>query len=163
MSIGEKRLQSLINATVSHEMRNPLNSIHVQVSQIKMLNEEMKELLSSNEDLPESFVSSAENILQKYKDSYKIQKSSERLLNFLVDDILDYAQIGAGKFRERISRFKLQKSVNQIIKILQFKAQSLDITLKTNYKGFEEQQQKTLIEKVEMDPIFIHQDQQRLQ
>jgi len=58
----------------------------------------------------------------------------------LVDDILDYAQIGAGKFRERISRFKLQKSVNQILKILQFKAQSLDITLKTNYKGFEEQQ-----------------------
>lgn len=29
MSIGEKRLQSLINATVSHEMRNPLNAIHI--------------------------------------------------------------------------------------------------------------------------------------
>ena len=29
MSIGEKRLQSLINATVSHEMRNPLNSINI--------------------------------------------------------------------------------------------------------------------------------------
>lgn len=26
----EKRLQSLINATVSHEMRNPLNSIYGQ-------------------------------------------------------------------------------------------------------------------------------------
>ena len=25
---GEKKLMGLINATVSHEMRNPLNSIH---------------------------------------------------------------------------------------------------------------------------------------
>ena len=45
MSLGEKRLQSLINATVSHEMRNPLNSIHIQVKQIKCLNTELKELL----------------------------------------------------------------------------------------------------------------------
>ena len=28
---GEKKLLSLINATVSHEMRNPLNSIHSQI------------------------------------------------------------------------------------------------------------------------------------
>ena len=27
MAVGEKRLFSLINATVSHEMRNPTNSI----------------------------------------------------------------------------------------------------------------------------------------
>ena len=28
---GEKKLIELINATVSHEMRNPLNSIHAQL------------------------------------------------------------------------------------------------------------------------------------
>ena len=27
---GEKKLMSLINATVSHEMRNPINSINSQ-------------------------------------------------------------------------------------------------------------------------------------
>ena len=31
VAMGERRLLSLINATVSHEMRNPTNSIHVQV------------------------------------------------------------------------------------------------------------------------------------
>ena len=31
MAVGEKRLFSLINATVSHEMRNPANSIQSQV------------------------------------------------------------------------------------------------------------------------------------
>lgn len=30
---GEKRLFSLINATVSHEMRNPINAIHGQVQE----------------------------------------------------------------------------------------------------------------------------------
>ena len=30
-AVGEKRLFSLINATVSHEMRNPTNSIQAQL------------------------------------------------------------------------------------------------------------------------------------
>ena len=33
MAVGEKRLFSLINATVSHEMRNPTNSILNQVQE----------------------------------------------------------------------------------------------------------------------------------
>ena len=33
MALGEKRLFSLINATVSHEMRNPINSIMSQVQE----------------------------------------------------------------------------------------------------------------------------------
>jgi len=35
---GEKELLSLINATVSHEMRNPCNSIQGQNIQQKQLN-----------------------------------------------------------------------------------------------------------------------------
>ena len=33
MAVGEKRLFSLINATVSHEMRNPINSIQFHTNQ----------------------------------------------------------------------------------------------------------------------------------
>lgn len=33
MAVGEKRMFSLINATVSHDMRNPINSIQAQVSE----------------------------------------------------------------------------------------------------------------------------------
>lgn len=39
MAKGEQRLLSLINATVSHEMRNPINSIHVQVVEMCSLND----------------------------------------------------------------------------------------------------------------------------
>ena len=38
MAVGEKRLFSIINATVSHEMRNPTNSIQAQVQEHKRLN-----------------------------------------------------------------------------------------------------------------------------
>ena len=32
MAVGEKRLLTLINATVSHDMRNPTNSINTQAN-----------------------------------------------------------------------------------------------------------------------------------
>ena len=35
--IGEKRLLQMINALVSHEMRNPLNSINSMILKIRML------------------------------------------------------------------------------------------------------------------------------
>jgi len=44
---GEKQLLSLINATVSHEMRNPINSISNQILQLQMLNSKTKEVLDS--------------------------------------------------------------------------------------------------------------------
>ena len=42
---GEKKLLTLINATVSHEMRNPINSIKSQCLQLKMLINKIKEIL----------------------------------------------------------------------------------------------------------------------
>lgn len=42
---GEKKLLQLINATVSHEMRNPINSIQNQVMLQKKLNERINELI----------------------------------------------------------------------------------------------------------------------
>lgn len=45
---GEKELLSLINATVSHEMRNPCNSIQGQNIQQKQLNLELKQIIESD-------------------------------------------------------------------------------------------------------------------
>ena len=101
-----------------------------------MLNKELRDLTNATQGLPQKFREGIDLLSEKFKESYKIQKSSERILSFLVDDILDFAQIGANKFRERITRFKLPKSVHEIIKILKFKADSLGIQLKTSYHGF---------------------------
>lgn len=34
-AMAERKLMSIINATVSHEMRNPINSIRIQVHEMK--------------------------------------------------------------------------------------------------------------------------------
>ena len=45
---GEKKLLSLINATVSHEMRTPINSINAQNVQLQFLVDLIGELLTSS-------------------------------------------------------------------------------------------------------------------
>lgn len=43
--------------------------------------------------------------------------SSEKILNFLVNDILDFAQLRGGKFRKNKEIFNLNDSINEIISI----------------------------------------------
>ena len=45
---AHNELLNLINATVSHEMRNPLNSIHSQNIENKALYEELEELIKDD-------------------------------------------------------------------------------------------------------------------
>ena len=47
MAVGEKRLFSLINATVSHEMRNPTNSILSQVQEQQRLNTKFRSIVNN--------------------------------------------------------------------------------------------------------------------
>ena len=124
MAIGEKRLLSLINATVSHELRNPMNSIHVQVTEMNILNQRLESLVN---DLSfttlESTKMKFEELFLKYKQSVKIQMSSEELMSFLVNNILDYAQISSGKFRKQYNVFNVKNCIEEVILVLQFKAQ----------------------------------------
>ena len=45
---GEKKLMALINATVSHEMRNPINSIKSQNLFQKQLNQMIRDLINDS-------------------------------------------------------------------------------------------------------------------
>lgn len=47
---GEKKLLAMINATVSHEMRNPLNSIYSQNIKHKELNDKLVKLITHEMD-----------------------------------------------------------------------------------------------------------------
>ena len=42
---GDKKLLTLINATVSHEMRNPLNSIQSQMIKQKHINKKITQII----------------------------------------------------------------------------------------------------------------------
>jgi len=48
IATAEKKLQSMINGLVSHEIRNPLNSIKIQILRQKFLNEKIDELIKDD-------------------------------------------------------------------------------------------------------------------
>ena len=92
MALGEKRLFSLINATVSHEMRNPTNSIISQVQEQKRLNSKFRAILEnmSVNTFKQSKKQIEKNLLRQ-EDSTSMQVSASKILNFLINDMLDYA------------------------------------------------------------------------
>ena len=61
--------------------------------------------------------------------STKVQSSAVKLLGFLVNDMLDYGQLSAGKFRKQITKFNLNETVEEIINIMKFKADELGVKM----------------------------------
>ena len=63
---------SIINATVSHEMRNPMNSIKAENTLKKELIKRLKELLEKDNLSIEEFQDEATEILSKLEQSVAI-------------------------------------------------------------------------------------------
>ena len=59
----------------------------------------------------------------EYTETVDIQMSSSNILNFLVNDILDFAQVKDGKFRKNLQVFDLKESVEEIIAVQKYKAE----------------------------------------
>ena len=83
-------LLNLINATVSHELRNPLNSISSQNIENKVLFERMSTILDS-EFIEDFQIENLKKIIVKLKKGREVQYASTKLMNSLIQDLLDYA------------------------------------------------------------------------
>ena len=57
------------------------------------------------------------------------------MMGFLVDDLLDYAQLKNGKFRKVIKKFDLREAIEEVILIGSEKAKMLGITLNSRFKA----------------------------
>ena len=56
------------------------------------------------------------------------------MMSFLVDDLLDFAQLNAGKFRKVIKAFDLKESIKEVINIQLDKASMAGIKLSAIFK-----------------------------
>ena len=55
------------------------------------------------------------SLIQTLKEGKKVQESSANLMIFIVADLLDYAQIKAGKFRKQIKPFNIREAVENVM------------------------------------------------
>ena len=62
--------------------------------------------------------------------------SSSKLLNFLVNDILDFSQLKSGKFRKDTSNFNIKDAVDEIVQIQKEKAEFCGINLFYDLENF---------------------------
>jgi len=56
---------------------------------------------------------------------------------FLVQDLLDFAQIKSGKFRKNLNRFNIRDCVDRVMKIQEKKARTKGIEFISKFKNIE--------------------------
>jgi Ca2+-binding EF-hand superfamily protein len=61
-------------------------------------------------------------ILKDLHEGFKVQESSANIMCFMVQDLLDYAQIKAEKFRKVLKTFNIRESVDKVMCIQRQKA-----------------------------------------
>jgi signal transduction histidine kinase len=65
-----------------------------------------------------------------------IQNSSTKILTFLVNDMLDFAQLRSGKFRKDLFNFDVREAIAEIVNIQMLKAEFCGINLCFEMVGF---------------------------
>lgn len=134
----------MVNAVVSHELRNPLNALLGQIVQIQMVFEALQSLIAMLQANP-SQVFAVNEVLPKLKSIYsslkecicKIQQSA-KFIDYFAHDILDYSILhkDSTRFRKQMQVFDIRKAVTEIMDLQNDKVTMKGITVDTLYEDF---------------------------
>ena len=86
--IVENKMLEVINATTSHELRNPLNSLITQNIKKAALYKEIKMKCENKSD---QILDEISSIVDELQECNMIQNSSGKIMTFLIQDLLDFA------------------------------------------------------------------------
>ena len=127
---AEQQFITLISAAVSHELRNPLNSL---IGQIDAMEEYFKNftylnMLLKNENIPNGKLKKIEKGLEKVCEGLKTcgkkMTNSAKFIDYFVHDILDFSiltKVGS-KFTKDLNIQSIKETVKQITLIQEDKA-----------------------------------------
>ena len=59
------------------------------------------------------------------------------MMTYLVQDLLDFAQIKGDKFRKNIREFNIEKSIQKVMKMHRIRVNEAKVTLKSTFHNFE--------------------------
>lgn len=99
-------------ANMSHEIRTPLNVIMGNIQLLEMT-----------------------DLTQEQEDYIAISKTSSAALLTVINEILDYSKISAGKLELEETAFNLKKLLEDSLSLFQFSAYEKNLTIETLIKG----------------------------
>ena len=82
---------------------------------------------------------------KEYSGTLRVQTSSSKILIFLVNDLLDFAQLRSGKFRKNLSQFSIKEAIHEVKMIQEEKAEFMGIELVSECEGFSEGRQEEFL------------------
>ena len=122
---AEQNFSTLMNAAVSHELRNPLNSLIGGIQTMKAYLSNLKKVIESLEVHPEDpFIKLILNKLNLIKEGLSTNSvkmtNSANLLDYFVHDMLDYTILtnSVENFLKDNSSFDIAECINQISDML---------------------------------------------
>ena len=74
-------------------------------------------------------------IVDELEKGQSVQEASIKLMEHLIQDLLDYAQIKSGKFRMNLTNFNIKKSILDVLLILEEKAIAKDIIVEHDFEN----------------------------
>lgn len=134
---AKNQFTSLINACVSHELRNPLNSIIAKNIEKVALYEKLKnnfQRFGQSVKMSDIF-RACQEILEKLTDGVEVQQNSAKMMQFIIQDMLDFAQIKSDKFRHNYQLFNIRESIEKVMSILRQKATDKQIKFTAKFKN----------------------------
>mmetsp|Transcript_41749 Transcript_41749/g.63769 ORF Transcript_41749/g.63769 Transcript_41749/m.63769 type:complete len:137 (-) Transcript_41749:742-1152(-) len=127
---------SIMNSTVSHEMRNPLNAIVSQIDKQRSSVAELKAFVLGL-DLAKPQLDAFSKIEASFANSLQVSESSSNLIRFNVEDILALPQLKAGKFTKNIREHDVAKGVEEVVSIMEHQAKVKKVQMVQKFEGFE--------------------------
>ena len=135
---AEQSYLNLINATLSHELRNPLSALLNSREQIIDILGALKETI---EEL-KSEIKSTNKIQLIYNDLEQCTNkmfTASKFIDYFVNDMLDYSVLNrdSESFNTNIGTFDIRNAIEEMIDVQQDKIDMKTIDVEKTFKGFE--------------------------
>lgn len=135
-----QQILEMINATVSHELRNPLQAIIGQVQLMEVVFQAILKIMGVLRNAPG--MKKVYDEIQKCYSDLKVCSdrisSAVKFMDFFVHDILDYAvlQKDVKGFIKNSTFFDVREAIQETIEILEDKARAKNIQIQTQFENF---------------------------
>lgn len=118
-----------MNASVSNELKNPLQSVKSTIMEKQNITSLMQNYMKTDDFTKEELIRHIQSCLDSLQDGINLQDSAANFLSTTVQELIDYTQVSAVKFRKNIAQFNIRDAVAKVIQLQKKKASDQGIII----------------------------------